>query len=951
MIGTTLLHYTVEERLGKGGMGTVYRARDTELNRTVAIKIIEITGAEARARLLHEARAAAALNHPHIVTIHGVQQQGDVAFIVMEHVAGVPLDRAVPAEGLPLAQALRCAADIADALADAHAQGIVHRDIKPGNVMVTTAGRVKVLDFGIARHTALPIDATRAPTLGATLVAPGQVVGTPGYMSPEQVAGQSAGPASDVFALGAVLHYMLTGKVAFVGHSSWSLMDATMHVDPPPVDAIKPGTPAGVAAIVSQALAKDPAARFASGREMHQALLAALADLEQSSAPGRRMSRSALIAAAVVVLALATGGFAWLRAREARERWVRDEAIPEISRLASAGEPAAAYRLAQQALGTAPDDPQLAAAWDSITREVPITSQPEGAEVAIRSLVAKDEWIVLGRTPLTAKVPFGQMRWRFTLDRHDARELVPNPYPSNVTLPAVGSLPSGMLQVPAAEVELPAEAGLMELPEFLIDATEVTNRQFKTFVDAGGYQRREFWTQPFVNSGKTLSWDEALALLRDATGRPGPSSWEIGTFPDGTADQPVSGVSWYEAAAYAAFAGRALPTIYHWQRAAGVTGIFSDVLQVSNFKGRGPQPVGASGSFGPYGTADQAGNVKEWVSNESSGGLRFTLGGAWFEASYAFHDEDARTPFTRDAGFGFRCMLQRSAVDPKLTKPVATLERGPKSLVAVGDELFQAYKRLYDYDARPLAGRVDERDEGQADWVTERVSYTAAYGTDRAPMILMLPKSGRKPYQVAVYFPGSDAVRTQSSRNAYTQWVQFLLRSGRAVAFPIYQQTYERRRQSTGANFLREVSVQRGQDLRRAIDYLASRPDIDTSKIAFYGVSLGAQLGPVYLAIEPRLRTGVLLSGGFETWTIPAETDPVNFAPRVSQPVLMVNGREDFDLPYDTAQVPLFKALGSPADQKRHAVLEGGHIPPRPQLVFKEILDWLDRYLGPVGAR
>jgi len=199
-----------------------------------------------------------------------------------------------------------------------------------------------------------------------------------------------------------------------------------------------------------------------------------------------------------------------------------------------------------------------------------------------------------------------------------------------------------------------------------------------------------------------------------------------------------------------------------------------------------------------------------------------------------------------------------------------------------------------------------------------------------------------------VYFPGSDATRSTSSRSAYTQWLQFVVRSGRAAAFPIYQQTYERRRQPTGANFLREISIQRGLDVRRTVDYLASRPDIDASRIAFFGVSLGAQLGPVYLAVEPRLKTGVLLSGGFESWAIPAETDPVNFAPRVRQPVLRVNGREDFDLPYETAQIPLFKALGSAAGDKRHAVLEGGHIPPRPQLVYKEILDWLDRYLGPV---
>ena len=170
------------------------------------------------------------------------------------------------------------------------------------------------------------------------------------------------------------------------------------------------------------------------------------------------------------------------------------------------------------------------------------------------------------------------------------------------------------------------------------------------------------------------------------------------------------------------------------------------------------------------------------------------------------------------------------------------------------------------------------------------------------------------------------------------------------MIYPIYQQMYERRTDRPhGQNYLREISIQRGQDVRRTIDYLDTRPDIDHSRIAFYGLSLGAQLGPVYLAIEPRLRAGVLLSGGFETWQMPPEADPVNFTPRVKQPVLMVNGREDFDLPYTTAQVPMFRMLGTPPADKRHAVLEGGHLPPRPQDVYKEILDWLDRYLGRVG--
>ncbi len=367
MLGTTLQHYLVEARLGQGGMGTVYRARDTELDRTVAIKVLEVAEGEGRARLLHEARAASALNHPNIVTIHGVQQHGDVAFIVMEHVEGVPLDRAVPDGGLPPAQALAYAIEIADALAAAHAQGIVHRDIKPANVIVTPAGRVKVLDFGIARRSALPDEATRAASLGSGLTALGVVVGTPGYMAPEQITGHPGGPPSDVFALGATIYRMLTGAGPFERPSTWAVMDATMHAEPPDITALKPGTPPRLVAVLARALAKDPAARYPSGRELHQALVDARHEIDRQAQPAVPTSRRAWIAAAVVVLAMAGGTFLWLRARESRLRWVHDEALPGISRLVTMGQRAEAYRLAQQALAAAPDDPQLAAAWDAVT--------------------------------------------------------------------------------------------------------------------------------------------------------------------------------------------------------------------------------------------------------------------------------------------------------------------------------------------------------------------------------------------------------------------------------------------------------------------------------------------------------------------------------------------------------------------------------------------------------
>jgi eukaryotic-like serine/threonine-protein kinase len=598
MVGSTLLHYTVVERLGQGGMGTVYRARDTLLNRTVALKVLELDDREATERLLREARAASALNHPNSVTIHSVEQHGDTAFIVMEYVEGRPLEQTIPQGGLPIDEVLRCGLEIAEALAAAHERGIVHRDIKPGNVMMTTGGRVKVLDFGIARRTVVDAESADAATLG-TLSAPGGIVGTAGYMAPEQITGATAGPPSDVFALGALLYHLLTGRPPFTGNSAWAVMDATVRLQPPPVASLRPEVPADLGAIVTRALAKDPAARYPSARELRDALEAVRAErTHPSKVAGRRGGRTTMAIAAMVLI-VSAAGMGWYGVRGSRTRWARDTAAPEMIRLAAAGEPVVAYRLAQRALAAAPDDPHVAAAWNGITRAGQVTSEPAGATVAIRSLAGNDEgWIVLGQTPIGVRVPLGQFRWRFSKDGYETREIVPNPTPVKIALVPSGSGPAGMVPVPSNPYELERTRTSVTLPEFWIDTFEVTNREFKRFIEQGGYQKREYWTQPIVAGGRTLAWDEAISAFRDSTGRPGPSTWELGMYPDGHEDWPVSGVSWYEAAAYAAFAGKRLPTAYHWHQAAGSAGAYSDVLQFSNFGGPGPARVGASAAHG-----------------------------------------------------------------------------------------------------------------------------------------------------------------------------------------------------------------------------------------------------------------------------------------------------------------------------------------------------------------
>jgi len=283
MIGETISHYRVVGKLGHGGMGVVYLAEDTHLERRVAIKFSTAAPENAayRARFLREARAASALNHPHIARIYDYgETAGGQPFLVMELVAGEDLGRLLARGEVSVLQAVRIAEETAEALAEAHRSGIVHRDIKPSNIVINERGAVKVLDFGLAKAyrasagTSGDSDSTATPATEE-----GIVLGTPAYMSPEQAREAPIAPRSDLFALGAVLYECLTARRAFAGTNSVEILAAVLHVDPPPPSRLNPRVPAALDAVVAKALAKDPAARYQTAPEMLADLRAARAGM------------------------------------------------------------------------------------------------------------------------------------------------------------------------------------------------------------------------------------------------------------------------------------------------------------------------------------------------------------------------------------------------------------------------------------------------------------------------------------------------------------------------------------------------------------------------------------------------------------------------------------------------------------------------------------------------
>jgi TolB-like protein/Tfp pilus assembly protein PilF/tRNA A-37 threonylcarbamoyl transferase component Bud32 len=308
LTGGTVGHHSVLEPLGEGGMGFVYKARDTRLRRLVALKVLrpERIGEETdRRRFLREAQAAAALNHPHIVTVHEVGVEAGLDYIVMEYIAGGTLADLMAAGRLPIERVLRLAAQVTEALTAAHEAGVVHRDLKPANIMLASPDHAKVVDFGLAKFS----EAAR-PSEADTVSRTGVLMGTAAYMSPEQIAGRGADARSDVWAVGAVLYEMATGQRPFPEPNVMLLISDILNREPEAPGTLNPELPPGLEKVILKALEKDPASRYQSARELGDDL-ARLTAGEPPLARPRRRRMPALIAAGVVVasLAAATGGY------------------------------------------------------------------------------------------------------------------------------------------------------------------------------------------------------------------------------------------------------------------------------------------------------------------------------------------------------------------------------------------------------------------------------------------------------------------------------------------------------------------------------------------------------------------------------------------------------------------------------------------------------------------
>lgn len=1023
MIGRSFGHYRIVGEIGKGGMGEVYLAEDTALHRKVALKFVPAELAESpesRARFLVEARAAAALSHPNICVVHevgvarfrdraegperegedgsewdsigqsgseapgdpGADTPGGRPFIAMEFLEGLTLHDMLREGPLSFEDADAILHQVLEGLEEAHGKGIVHRDIKSQNIMVTDRSQAKILDFGLAKIRG-----------GPTLTKDVDTLGTIAYMSPEQAENAEVDHRTDLWSVGVVLYEMLSGSLPFRGSREAVVLHHILYEDPEPLTDLKPPIPKELRRIVERALQKDPADRYASASEMlaelrgyEAGVIAEASGIFNARSLVRRLRKPSVgIPTAAVLLAAIALTVSYLE-RRAEVRWAREEVMPAIEGMIEENdlfrnleEP---YLLVEQAETILGEDPELEALASQVSLNIDVLTEPAGARVYRKAYDRPEaEWTFVGETPLEGiRVPIDVFRWRIEKDGYEPVMAVASswdlaPDGNSVVANSVVRILDPVESVPEGMVRVPGGSGPRgSVPDFFIGRYEVTNREFKAFLDDGGYRRQEFWEHPMVEEGRTLDREAGIARFVDETGLPGPSTWEGGSYPVGQEDHPVSGVSWYEAAAYARWAGVELPTALHWEEAGGrrtpllrwyQLGGMTFLAPFSNFDGPGPEPVGSRPSLSAYGTYDMPGNVREWCWNEVSGRGRAVRGGAWNDNPYAFYNVTGIPPMDRSPQNGFRVAryLDREPPDPAVFQPWAfgeTLDLRARE--PVSDEIFQVYRDQFTYDPTPLNAEVESREESPRGWIREKVSYDAAYGGERIVGYLHLPRDVEPPYSVVVYFPGSQAL-AGGTREHLEDWlefnafVSFLPAAGRAVLYPTYQGTFQRFDPvyapihiGAPTRAYSDYLVELVQDFMRSVDYLETRDDIDTSRLAFYGMSWGGWAGTVIPAVDDRVRSNVLLAGGIPPWRNSAprpEAHPWNYVGRVRQPTLMINGRYDSNFGLEQGIRPAFEALGTPDEDKELILYDTDHIPPRADYI-RDILAWLDRYLGPV---
>jgi dienelactone hydrolase len=616
---------------------------------------------------------------------------------------------------------------------------------------------------------------------------------------------------------------------------------------------------------------------------------------------------------------------------------------------------------------------------DELSSEINLSINQDGAKVSWRPYENPENktWRILGSTPLNPqRLPNGVLQiklekdgfitqefsllnpgFRFANTPFDAESLGMNLDPIN--LQANGTVPQGMIYIQGGNF-IPALLGGGTDPVFLhpfyIDQFEVTNKDFKLFIDSGGYENNQFWVDmDFIKDGTSLSWDEAKKVMIDSTGLQGPANWEVGTYLEGGERLPVTGISWYEALAYARYKGNILPPMYHWIKAAFppaeiVAPISSQLLKNSNFSQKAIKEVG--NGPGANGTFDMAGNAREWVWN-IFGGRGLAMGGGYTDPQYSATQNTPLARMNRSSINGFRTarLINPRDLNP-FGDPINRQEPKPLSFYKpMSDEVFKVYSRNYEVNEAPLNIKEIYADDSHPVWIKERVQIDVGYNNEKMDVLVFKPKGTFQPTPSVIVYPGANYFSTPpeiDDINPGEFGLDFIIKSGRTLVWPAWKGSLDRMTTSLTAspeerlrNF-RELLRYWTVDTHKTLDYLETRQDMDSKNFFYLGMSYGSIFTTHTLLFEDRYNAALLYVGGAVP-TYPPMSDGINHLPRIKTPFLMLNGEDDYLVPKSSA-LTLYNFSGTPEEDKKIIFYNSGHWPlPRNQMI-KESLATMEEF-------
>jgi TolB-like protein/pimeloyl-ACP methyl ester carboxylesterase len=616
--------------------------------------------------------------------------------------------------------------------------------------------------------------------------------------------------------------------------------------------------------------------------------------------------------------------------------------------------------------------------WDLFSAQGELETRPENCEVSWRPYNGRNvPWRPLGKTPITTRLPLGSLQIKVSAEGYQTQEFVIGNRGinlKNMTFPTRSDLPEWEEKVKvtlgrhnedsmvyASEryhllslTGLPTRDPIL-ISEFLIDRYPITNADYQQFVDEGGYQNESLWEHlPWPDN---LNWREKVSSFVDQTDKQGPSGWELGRFPEGEENMPVTGISWYEAAAYASHLGKRLPSVYEWARAAltsDAAGTTTPVamMNFSNFLGGGKSDIGEFPSMNAIGTYDMFGNVREWAWNAVNE-ERCNLGGCDTDLPYFSVWVNSADPFARSENLGFRCV--KGDPDPEQMNDIGRVERTYEGESPVADDVYEALvaplrprNKKSDYqfiDSAPFSSGVN----------VETFDIDSGYG-ERIPLKLIYPESD-KPVKSLVLFPGMGSFMGTDGHEDildFTKRLDFIVKQlGYAFVVPYWKAAFERfdygpfpRGTGQTADIWMERLKSWNQESSQAISFIEEYDKLDASNIGFLGTSFGGINTLSLLALEERYKTGILFSSNLMGHDMFPFADAKNFCPRITCPMLLINGR------YDTIVTPnedilnlRLKWLGTPDEDKKQILYDAGHFPFPQNLLKKDIADWLHKYL------